>query len=240
MGRTVSLTQRRCGVAEDPARKSYLFGRQKTKKLSQRQQSLVDGLLPTLLIDPKKAPANVGFINEAQPLWLEIGFGGGEHLSARSAKHPNINYIGCEPFINGIAKLLVAIDEQGLSNVRIYNNDARHVLTALPEASLEGVYLLYPDPWPKTRHHKRRFVSKETLDLLSKAIKPGGTLLIASDIPDYIRTSLIHLRPHPAFEWAPGSADEWRRPPEGWPGTRYEQKAIREGRSPTYLTIKRR
>ena len=226
-------------MAEDQAKKSYLFGRQKTKKLSARQQRLVDELLPKLLIAPEKGPANEGFQNPGQPLWLEIGFGGGEHLSARAAQNPDINYIGCEPFNNGIAKLLVAIDEQELNNVRLYSNDARHVLNALPEASLEGVYLLYPDPWPKKRHHKRRFVSKETLDLLSRAIKPGGTLIIASDIPDYVRTALLHLRPHPAFNWSPERADDWRLPPDGWPGTRYEQKAIREGRTPTYLKITR-
>ncbi|GJM03253.1 MAG: tRNA (guanine-N(7)-)-methyltransferase [Rhodomicrobium sp.] len=226
-------------MAEDPARKSYLFGRQKAKKLSQRQQALVDTLLKERLIDPKSGPADQGFDHKDRPVWLEIGFGGGEHLSTMAARHKEVNFIGCEPFINGIAKLLVAIEEQNLENIRIYNNDARHVLESLGKASLERVFLLYPDPWPKKRHHKRRFVTTETLDLLAEKLKPGSELLIASDIPDYIRTSLLALRAHSQFSWAPEKADNWRTPPEGWPGTRYEQKAFREGRTPTYLKITR-
>lgn len=226
-------------MAEDPARTSHLFGRQKTKKLSQRQRDLVATLLPKRLIDPKAQPPHEGFIHPGRQIWLEIGFGGGEHLSRMAARHRDVNFIGCEPFLNGIAKLLVAIEEEGLENIRIYNNDARHILSALPEASLDQVFLLYPDPWPKKRHHKRRFVGAETLALLARAMKPGANLLIASDIPDYIRTSLIALASQEALRWAPAKADDWRLPPEGWPGTRYEQKAIREGRTPTYLKITR-
>lgn len=226
-------------MAEDPAKKSYLFGRQKSKKLSPRQQGLVDELLPKLQIDPGSFQQQQLFDQPEAPLWLEIGFGGGEHLAAMAAAHPDVNFIGCEPFINGIAKLLTAIEEQGLQNIRIYNNDARHVLNVLAPASLERVFLLYPDPWPKKRHHKRRFVTGDSLALLASAMKPGASLLIASDIADYIRTSLLALQASADFTWSPDATVDWQTPPPGWPGTRYEAKAIREGRTPTYLKVKR-
>lgn len=226
-------------MAEDPTKKSYIFGRQKSKKLSQRQQQLVAQKLPELLLDPKSSIRPEQIWSDEQPLWLEIGFGGGEHLSATAARNPDVSFIGCEPFLNGIAKLLVAIEDQQLENIRIYNNDARHILTWLPAARLERVYLLYPDPWPKKRHHKRRFVTNETLAMLARVMKPGADLLIASDIGDYIRTSLLALSKSDQFTWQPVSAADWKTPPADWPGTRYEKKAKREGRVPTYLKMKR-
>lgn len=226
-------------MAEDPSKKSYIFGRQKSKKLSQRQQELVAKKLPELLLDPKSSISPDQIWSEEKPLWLEIGFGGGEHLAAIAAKNPEVNFIGCEPFLNGIAKLLVAIEDQQLENIHIYNNDARHILNWLSQSSLDRVYLLYPDPWPKKRHHKRRFVTKETLALLARVMKPGADLLIASDIGDYIRTSLLALAKSDQFSWQPESAADWKTPPADWPGTRYEQKAKREGRVPTYLNVKR-
>ncbi len=226
-------------MAEDPSKKSYIFGRQKSKKLSQRQQQLVAKKLPELLLDPKSSISPDQIWSEEKPLWLEIGFGGGEHLAAIAAKNPDVNFIGCEPFLNGIAKLLVAIEDQQLENIHIYNNDARHILNWLSQSSLDRVYLLYPDPWPKKRHHKRRFVTKETLALLARVMKPGADLLIASDIGDYIRTSLLALAKSDQFSWQPESSADWKTPPADWPGTRYEQKAKREGRVPTYLNVKR-
>jgi tRNA (guanine-N7-)-methyltransferase len=226
-------------MAEDLTKKSYIFGRQKCKKLSARQQSLVENLLPKLLINPEKPFQEAELNDENQELWLEIGFGGGEHLSATAKANPNVQFIGCEPFLNGIAKLLVAIESENLSNVRIFDHDARKIINWLPDESLSRVYLLYPDPWPKKRHRKRRFVTAETLEMLARVLKPGTDLIIASDIGDYIRTSLSAIEQSEDFIWSPQSRESWRTPPEGWPSTRYEQKALREGRYPTYLKVKR-
>ncbi len=226
-------------MPQDLTKTQMLFGRQKSKKLSPRQQKLVEELLPKLKLAPS-SPLSAPFSNpRTKPLWLEIGFGGGEHLAAMATQNTDVNFIGCEPFLNGIAKMLTAIEEHNLQNVWIYDNDARHILNWLEPHSVERIYLLYPDPWPKKRHRKRRFVTKETLDMLAKVMPSGGDLIIASDIGDYIRTSLLALQESPNFSWTPNSAKEWLTPPEGWPSTRYEQKALREGRTPTYLKIKR-
>ncbi len=226
-------------MAEDLTKKSYIFGRQKCKKLSARQQSLVENLLPKLLINPDK-PFNEDELSpENQELWLEIGFGGGEHLSATAKANSHIQFIGCEPFLNGIAKLLVAIESEKLENIRIFDHDARKIINWLPDESLSRIYLLYPDPWPKKRHRKRRFVTSETLEMLARVLKPGADFIIASDIGDYIRTSLSAIEQSSDFVWSPQSKADWRTPPKEWPSTRYEQKAFREGRYPTYLKVKR-
>lgn len=226
-------------MAEDPNKKSYIFGRQKCKKLSSRQQNLVETLLPRLKIDPE-TPFEENLLGKNKSeLWLEIGFGGGEHLSATAKANQHVQFIGCEPFLNGIAKLLVAIEGENLENIRIFDHDARKIINWLPAQSLSRVYLLYPDPWPKKRHRKRRFVTSETLESLARVLKPGADFIIASDIGDYIRTSLMAIEKSPDFVWSPQSVKDWRTPPEGWPSTRYEQKALREGRYPTYLKVKR-
>jgi tRNA (guanine-N7-)-methyltransferase len=155
-----------------------------------------------------------------------------------------VGILGCEPFVNGVAKLVTEIEERNLTNVRILNDDARFLLEKLTPASLSRVFILYPDPWPKKRHNKRRFVNLETLDLLARALKPGGELRFASDIPDYIAWTLAHVSRFnrergETFRWNADCADDWRKPYEGWPGTRYEAKAIREGRTPAYLSFRR-
>lgn len=226
-------------MPEDQSKTPTLFGRQKSKKLSPRQQRLVDDLLPKLKIDPDQGTGELKQWCKAKPIWLEIGFGGGEHLKTMAACHKDVNFIGCEPFLNGIAKLLVAIEEQQLENIRIYDNDARHILNILEPESLDRVYILYPDPWPKKRHRKRRFVTSENLKLIAKVMKPGADLIIASDIEDYIKTSLMALEQCNQFNWAENSKNHLRTPPTGWPSTRYEQKALREGRTPTYLKLKK-
>ena len=226
-------------MAEDPNKKSYIFGRQKCKKLSARQQGLVETLLPKLKINPYTPFKDDPLSQNTSELWLEIGFGGGEHLSATAKAHPHVQFIGCEPFLNGIAKLLVAVESEDLKNIRIFDHDARKIINWLPAQSLSRVYLLYPDPWPKKRHRKRRFVTSETLESLARVLKPGGDFIIASDIGDYIRTSLMAIENSSEFIWRPQSVKDWRTPPEGWPSTRYEQKALREGRYPTYLKVKR-
>ena len=170
---------------------------------------------------------------------LEIGFGGGEHLAAGAIAHPETGFIGCEPFTNGVAKLVRAVEEAGLANVRIHDNDARDLLDWLPDESLERVDLLYPDPWPKTRHWKRRFVGADNLDRLVRVLKPGGIFRFASDIDSYVAWTLTEVRRHGRFDWLARSAADWRTPWPGWPGTRYEAKALREGRKGHYLTFQR-
>lgn len=221
--------------------KRIVYGRRQGHKLHKRQAALVDALLPSLRPDltaPQRPQDwfGTGFDDYA----LEIGFGGGEHLAARAKAAPHIGFIGCEPFLNGVAKLLSEVDEHRLSNIAVYNDDARDVLAALPDAALAQAYLLYPDPWPKTRHHKRRFISSENIATLFRVLKPQALFLVASDIPDYLDWTLAHIRAHGGFEWLAESAADWRAPPEGWPGTRYEAKAIREGRVPGYLRFRRR
>ena len=173
------------------------------------------------------------------PLHLEIGFGGGEHLAAQAAANPDIQFIGCEPFVNGMGKMLAQIEDAGLTNVALFAGDARTLAARLPEASLDAAYLLFPDPWPKTRHHKRRYVQDESLADLARAVKPGGQLRIASDIPGYIRWTLEHMARQPGFSWAAEKPEDWRNRPADWPATRYEQKALKAGRVPSYLEFRR-
>jgi tRNA (guanine-N7-)-methyltransferase len=172
-------------------------------------------------------------------VWLEIGFGGGEHLLAMAERHPHIGFVGCEPFINGAVKLLSAIEQRQIRNIRIHDGDAVDLIRLLPENSVDRIYLLYPDPWPKRRHNKRRFVSAERLASLARILKPGGMFRFASDIDDYVGWTQALTRQTGSFRWVAARADDWRLPWDGWVRTRYEQKAIREGRIPSYLTFER-
>jgi len=173
-------------------------------------------------------------------LWLEIGFGAGEHLAAQAAAHPEIGFIGAEVFVNGIASLLDHLRRQAIANVRIFADDARLLLPALPAASLERVFLLFPDPWPKHRHAARRFVCRDTLDRLARLMRPGAELRTASDDPGLIEWTLRQVLMHPAFAWPATSAFDWRSRPPDWIQTRYETKAIAAGRRPAYLRFRRR
>lgn len=173
-------------------------------------------------------------------VWLEIGFGGGEHLAAVAAENPQIGFIGCEPYVNGVANLLVLVERFSLGNVRIFDDDARLVLGALPDASIGCVALMFPDPWPKKRHANRRFVGRQTLDALARILRDGAELRIATDEPLLVRWTLAALIAHPAFRWSPQGADDWRCRPADWPATRYEQKAIARGARCTYLRVVRR
>ena len=223
-------------------KQSRLYGRRKGKPLSARKARLIETLLPALRF-PVTGDASIDpgqlFSPVRREIWLEIGFGGGEHLAWQARENPDTGMIGCEPFINGIAKLLGAIEDNKLENIRIHPGDARELLHSLESASLERIFLLYPDPWPKTRHHKRRFVSQETLSQMHRLLKPGGLLRIASDIDDYIRWSLAAIHRHGGFEWLANEPDDWQTRPDDWPQTRYEEKALREGRKPTYLEFER-
>ena len=190
--------------------------------------------------NPDRVPLNPAEIfPEAADLWLEIGFGGGEHLVHQAAANPDIGLIGAEPYVNGVAMLLGKIRDAKLDNLRIHAGDARDLFDVLPSASLGRVFLLYPDPWPKKKHHRRRFVNPEFLDPLAEKMKPGAVLRIATDIEDYVRQTLEVLTRHPAFLWQVERASDWREPWADWVSTRYEQKALREGRRPHYLTFVR-
>lgn len=217
-----------------------LYGRTKAHRLKARQQGLMDTLLPSLALDlaaPAPDPLARLFPVAVEEIFLEIGFGGGEHLVHRAGERPRAGFIGCEPFLNGMAKAVSAIADTGLENIRLHHGDATEVLDWLPPASIAGISLLYPDPWPKRRHWKRRFISPEMLDRLARVLKPGHEFRVASDIPDYVSWTLMHLRDHAAFAWPARTAEDWKTPYPGWPGTRYEAKALKAGRIPTYLTF---
>jgi tRNA (guanine-N7-)-methyltransferase len=218
------------------------FGRRRGKALRPAQQAALDALLPKLKIDiGAPAPDSLAGIFDVatDEIRLEIGFGGGEHLLHRAATMPHAGFIGVEPFHNGMAKLMSALQAEPLTNIRVYDDDATQLLDWLPAASLCGIDLLYPDPWPKKRHWKRRFVSEANLDRFARVLKPGGEFRFASDIDTYVNWTLLACLAHPAFAWNARSADDWRKPFAGWPGTRYEAKAMREGRTPAYLTFVR-
>ena len=219
------------------------FGRRRGKGLRAGQRAALDSVLGRLGID-RKAPAPAGlaalFAAPVTAVRLEIGFGGGEHLLHECARFPATGFIGVEPFVNGMAKLTSAIADALPANLRLYDDDATQLLDWLPAASLDGIDLLYPDPWPKKRHWKRRFVGAANLDRFARVLKPGGAFRFASDIDTYVNWTLLHCRDHDAFDWASASAEDWRRPYDGWPGTRYEGKAIHEGRTPAYLTFRRK
>jgi tRNA (guanine-N7-)-methyltransferase len=172
------------------------------------------------------------------PVWLEIGFGGGEHLVHLAAANPGIAIIGAEPFMNGVAMLLGKIRQAGVTNLAVHPGDARNLFDVLPEGSIARVFLLYPDPWPKKRHHRRRFVTAEHLGPLARVMAPGAELRVATDIPDYVRQTLIEV-PQAGFRWTAERPADWRRPWDDWVSTRYEQKALRAGRVPHYLTFVR-
>jgi tRNA (guanine-N7-)-methyltransferase len=199
-------------------------------------------LLPRLRLD-LSAPAPVDlralFPATVDAVRLEIGFGGGEHLMAEAEANRGIGFIGVEPFLNGMAKALAGIEERGLDNIRLFDNDAALLLDWLPAASLVRTDLLYPDPWPKIRHWKRRFVSDANVARIARALVPGGEFRFASDIDTYVTWTLDHLRRSADFIWTAERADDWRAPWAGWPGTRYEAKALREGRPPAYLIFRR-
>jgi tRNA (guanine-N7-)-methyltransferase len=217
------------------------FGRRKGHPLRQRQAALMDTLLPPLKLDlAAPAPADLrALFPGVEEVRLESGFGGGEHLIAEALLHPRSGFIGIEPFVNGMAKALAAIDGHKLQNIRLHHGDATDILAWLPAASLVRFDLLYPDPWPKRRHWKRRFVQDKSVAAIARIVRPGGEFRFASDIPDYVAWTLMRLTRSPDFTWTAEQADDWRQPWRGFSGTRYEAKAKREGRVPCYLIFKR-
>lgn len=217
-----------------------LYGRQQDKPLKARQQQLMETLLPRLAV-PMDGPVDPkALFPQADEIHLEVGFGGGEHLAWQAANNPRAGFIGAEPFVNGVAKALVHVDDNKLGNVRIHFGDARPLLEALPAASLARLYVLHPDPWPKKRHFKRRMISPWFFAEAARLLKSGGTLRVASDIRDYIRWTLMHAQNAAEFEWTAERAADWKTRPEDWPQTRYEAKSRREGRTPAYLVFRRK
>jgi tRNA (guanine-N7-)-methyltransferase len=214
-----------------------LYGRRKGPKLSARQAGLRQTLLGELAFDPTKDPVRQ-FPNRVQELWLEVGFGAGEHLVWQARAHPEVGLIGAEPYEMGVAKLLTKLEESPLNTVRLYEGDGREIIEALPDASLGRFFLLFPDPWPKTRHHKRRFLQMEMLDSLARVLKAGAELRFATDDKSYLPFALERLMAHPAFVWLAEGPSDWKNRPADWPPTRYETKAIKG--PPTFLRFQRR
>ncbi len=230
-------------TGQHPTRATEAFyGRRHGKGLRAGQRAALDEVYGKLGLDcAAPAPDTLAslFAAPVSKVQLEIGFGGGEHLLHQCAGHRDTGFIGVEPFVNGMAKLASAVADTPPANLRLYDDDATQLLDWLPQACLDGIDLLYPDPWPKKRHWKRRFVSPVNLDRFARVLKPGGRFRFASDIDTYVNWTLLHCRAHAAFDWVAASAVDWRTPYDGWPGTRYEAKAIREGRTPAYLTFVR-
>ncbi|WND01350.1 tRNA (guanine(46)-N(7))-methyltransferase TrmB [Temperatibacter marinus] len=219
------------------------FGRRKGNKLSSRKQELMETLLPRLMVPlDEDAEGNLDafslFPEGIKKIWFEIGFGKGEHMSWQARHNPDVGLIGCEPFLNGVAGLLTDIEEQDLKNIRIYSDDARHVMKALPDESVDRLFLLQPDPWPKARHARRRFVNSYNLDEISRILVCGAEFRISTDHPIYREWVNIQMSERPDFEWTAEGPQDWQNRPADWPETRYVRKAL-EGQA-TYFIFKRR
>lgn len=217
------------------------YGRRWSKGLRPTRASALESVMAWASLEfPSKAvdPATF-FDTPVKQVWFEIGFGNGEHILQQGINHPDVGLIGCEPFMNGVAALCVGISEKNVKNVRIWPNDARLLMEKMKPASLDRLFLLHPDPWPKTRHHKRRFLQTETLDEIARLLKPGAEFRMATDHVDLSTWLLDKTYHHPAFEWTAKEADDWRTPPEDWPETRYGKKGLKQGRPPVYFIFRR-
>lgn len=208
------------------------YGRRRGRKFSSRQQSLWDETLPRVHFEAAR-------VRPERETWLEIGFGGGEHLVWQARHRPDVDLIGCEPFEDGVVKVLAEIDMGGLSNILLHPDDARDLIRLLGDASIARAFVLFPDPWPKKRHVKRRLVSAPLLRDLARVLKPGGLLRVGTDIEDYARTMMMAFAREPAFRWTARRPADWQVRPADWPQTRYEAKAVREGRRSVYLEFQR-
>lgn len=220
------------------------YGRRHGHKLRPGRQRLIDEQLPKFQLSLEQ----VGYLAKPGSLfepptndtWLEVGFGAGEHLAGQAQAYPKVGFIGCEPFINGVATLLRAVEQSNIANIRIFDDDARLLLPALPENSIGRVFVLFSDPWPKKRHHRRRFLNRDSLDQLARLMKNGAELRFVSDHTGYIRWVLELIQGHPDFTWPVRRPRDWRELPDDWVMTRYEAKARRQGISCVYLGIRRR
>ena len=222
-----------------------LYGRRRGKHLKESHARYLAEDLAALSpgpvtweANPDRAPLDLGALFDGRDVWLEIGFGGGEHMAAIAAANPDVGLIGAEPYVAGVASLLGRLRRDGPGNVRVHPGDARDLMDVLPEASVARAYLLYPDPWPKVRHRRRRFVTPVHLGPLARAMRPGAELRLATDIDDYVRQALGEV-PRAGFSLVADGAGNRREPWDGWHPTRYEAKALREGRRPAYLRFAR-
>jgi len=221
------------------------FGRRRAKRLKPEQAEARNAVLPKFLIDisarPPSSPRSLTqlFANQPDRINLEIGFGGGEHLLHRATLDPDIGFIGCEPFINGMARAAKGIESGKIENIRLYDEDATELLDWLPAQSLQRIDLLYPDPWPKKRHWKRRFLNADNVNRFHRVLAKGGEFRFASDIESYVNWGLRHMLDHGGFAWTANKSADWHEPWAEWLSTRYEQKAIREGRTPCYMIFEK-
>jgi tRNA (guanine-N7-)-methyltransferase len=217
-----------------------LYGRRRGHRLRPGRRRLLEERLPELQLQPPADGAldPAALFGSPRAVWLEIGFGGGEHLVEQARRHPEVGVIGCEPFVNGVARALALAEAERVHNVRILMDDARLLLPALPDGSLERIFVLFPDPWPKARHHKRRIVNPETVRAFARLLVPGGELRLATDDPGYARWMLAAVLRAGSFEWLAERPGDWRARPADWPPTRYEVKACAAGAHPVYLRFR--
>ncbi len=220
------------------------YGRRRGHKLRKGREELLRNLLPRLRVAPPESGSRLDFAvvfhQTVTDVWLEVGFGAGEHLAAQARAHPQVGMIGCEAFVNGVASLLAHIRKDNLANIRIFDDDARLLFDALPDAGIGRAFVLFSDPWPKKRHHRRRFISPENLDALARLLKDGAELRFASDHMEYVRWTLEHVTAHPWFSWPARTKRDWLQRPEDWFETRYEAKALSRGARCVYLRFVRR
>lgn len=227
---------------EDDTQELRSFGRRRGRKRSRRQDALMRDLLPTVGVDltaPPPAPLERAFAADVRETWLEVGFGGAEHLIWQARQHRDTGLIGCEPFEEGVVKALSEIEQGGDRNILVYSNDARLLLRWLPAASISRAFVLFPDPWPKARHRKRRLVAPPLLGMLARVMRTGAELRIGTDIGDYARTILMAFQGSADFRWTAEGPQDWRQRPTDWPATRYETKAIAAQRRPVFLRFER-
>jgi tRNA (guanine-N7-)-methyltransferase len=222
----------------DPTTINRLYGRRTGHKLREGQATLVEELLPRISVPEGSLTSQILF-GDDRPLEVEIGFGAGEHLAGQAAMRPGTGFIGCEPFLNGVVGALGHVESGGLKNVRLHMGDALDVLARLPDASLERVYLLHPDPWPKARHAKRRFMNPGPLDRIAAKLKPGGEFRFGTDHPVYVRWAMMQMDRRRDFTWQIDSAADFQTRPDDWPETRYERKARRLGHEVWYFQFRR-
>ena len=221
------------------------YGRIKGKALNAAQERYLEEDLPKLSVggisrtdNPERSLLDMQHVAAGKPLWLEIGFGGGEHLVHQALANPDMQFLGVEAYVNGVAMLLGKMRKAGVKNIKLHMGDARDLMDVLPERSVSKAFLLYPDPWPKLRHHRRRFVTPEHLEPLGRSLTQGAEFRVATDIEDYVRQTLQEV-PKVGFDWLAEASDDWRTPWGDWISTRYEQKALREGRRPHYLRFRK-
>ena len=221
------------------------YGRIKGKTLNAAQYRYLDEDLPRLSVlgvtrleNPERDFLDIDTLTGGRPLWLEVGFGGGEHLVHQALHNPDVQFLGVEPYVNGVAMLLGKMRKSGVTNIKLHMGDARNLMDVLPDESVCKAFLLYPDPWPKIRHHRRRFVTPEHLIPLSKCLKLGAEFRVATDIEDYVRQTLQEV-PKAGFDWLAEGPEDWRAPWGDWISTRYELKAVREERTPHYMTFRK-